>query len=103
MPLADRFAEYVGELHELSDSHRLPHGNPEDFSRFMQVLQSSPAFTADFGCVMRSIVLREHFRASENELLTLVTVASAGTEPDGSAPEFAPLIQELRGILHRAL
>jgi hypothetical protein len=103
MPLADRFSEYVAELHELNDSHRLPHGKPEDLSRLMKAFQKSQSFAADFGCVMRSIVLREHFRASETELLTLVVVAWAGAELDDSTPQFSRLIQELRGILQKAL
>jgi hypothetical protein len=103
MLVADRFAGYVAELHELSDSHRLPHGKPEDLVRLLEAFQNSQIFAADFGCVMRSIVLREHFKASESELLTLVAVAWAGAEPDDSTPQLLYVIQELRGILHKSL
>jgi hypothetical protein len=103
MPVADRFTEYVAELHELSDSHRLPHGNPEDLVRLLEAFQNSQIFATDFGCVMRSIVLREHFKASETELLTLVAVAWAGKEPDESTPQLSYVIQEVRGILHKSL
>jgi outer membrane biosynthesis protein TonB len=103
MPLADRFAEYVAELHEISDSHRLPHGHPEDLSRLLEALQSSPDFAADFGSLMRSIVLREHFRPSEKDLVTLVAVAWAGAEPDDSSPQLSHLVQELRAILTKLL
>lgn len=103
MPLADRFAEYVAELHEVCDRHRLRHGKPEDLSRLLEAFKDSESFATDFGCVMRSIVLRESFRASETELLTLVAVAWAGTVPDDSTPRFSQLIQELRGILSRVL
>ena len=103
MAVADRFTEYVAELHELSDSHRLPHGNPEDLVRLLEAFQNSQIFATDFGCAMRSIVLREHFKASETELLTLVAVAWAGKEPDESTPQLSYVIQEVRGILHKSL
>jgi hypothetical protein len=103
MPLADRFAEYVAELHEMSDSHRLPHGHPEDLPLHLEAFRNSQNFSADFGCVMRSIVLREHFRPSETELSTLVAAAWAGAEPDDSSPQGSHLIRELRGILARVL
>jgi hypothetical protein len=103
MSVADRFAEYVAELHELGDSHRLPYGKPKDLVRLVEAFQNSEIFAVDFGCVMRSIVLREHFKASESELLTLVAVAWAGVEPDNSTPQLLEVIQELRGILHKSL
>jgi hypothetical protein len=103
MSVTDRFAEYVAELHELSDSHRLPHGKPKDLVRLLEAFRSSETFATDFGCVMRSIVLREHFKASETELLTLVAVAWAGAEPDNSNPQLSQVIQGLRVILHKSL
>ena len=103
MSVAERFAEYVAELHELSDSHRLPHGKPKDLVRLLEAFQNSPIFATDFGCAMRSIVLREHFKASETELLTLVAVAWAGAEPDESTPQLLQVIRELRVILHKSL
>jgi hypothetical protein len=103
MPLADRFPEYVGELHELSDSYRLPHGKAEDLPRLLEAFHTRQDFATDFGCVMHSIVLRENFHASETELLTLIAVACAGEEPDETTPQFSDVIEELRGILQRSL
>jgi hypothetical protein len=103
MPLADRFAQYVSELHELSDNHRISHGKPEDLSRLVEAVQKSKNFAEEFGSVMRSIAIREQFRLSESEYLTLVAAAWTGTAPDESAPQFSDLFHELGGILHKAL
>ncbi len=103
MPLVDRFSEYVAELHELSNTHQLPHGHPEDLVQLLEAFQKSPNFTEEFGCMMRSIALRENFRPSETELLTLVAVAWAGAEPDVSTPQFLHLLEELRTVLQKAL
>ncbi len=103
MSVADRFAEYIAELHELSDSHRLPHGEPKDLPRLLEAFKSSEIFAIDFGCAIRSIAIREHFNASETELLTLVAIAWAGTQPDTSTSQLSQDIQELRGILHKSL
>jgi hypothetical protein len=103
MPLADRFAEYVSELHEISDSYRIRHGNAGDLLRLLEALRNSPDFAEDFGREMRSIVLREHFRPSETDLVTLVAVAWAGAEPDESTPQFSDLIHELRGVLTKVM
>src|ERR1700710_504403 len=94
----DRFAEYISELHEFSGSHRIPFGQPGDIAGLLRGLRSSSAFASEFGSMIRSIVLRERFQASEFELMTVVAVAW-GDVPNGDlSNQLPPSIEELRGI-----
>ena len=92
----DRFAGYIQELREFSDTHRVGWGKPEDLSQLSEALRSSQGFATDFGSMIRSVVFREHLRASESDLLMLVTIAWGGEISDDSMPQLPSVIQELR-------
>lgn len=96
---SDRFAEYVADLREFSGTHRVPCGKPEDLTGLVEALRSSPAFAMDFGSMMRSIVLNEHFQASESELITLVAIAWGGPIADDSTDHVPRAMKDLGRIL----
>jgi hypothetical protein len=99
----DRFAEYIQELREFSDTQRHPWGKPEDLLQLSEALQNSEAFATDFCSLIRSIVFRERCQVSESQLLTLVVVAWGGENADVSADvskdKLSSLIQKLQSIL----
>jgi hypothetical protein len=100
---ADRFAEYIIELHELSGTHGIPCGKSEDLVRLVEALRNSEAFATDFRSMIRSIVFREDCHASESQLLTLVLIAWGGVKADGPILQLPSVIREVRSILHEIL
>ncbi len=99
----DRFAEYIAELREFSGTHRVPCGKPEDLAQLLEALRSSQTFAMDFGSMIRSIVLNEHFQASDSELLTLVAIAWGGAQADDSIDHSPSLFKELEKNLQEVL
>lgn len=103
---ADRFAEYVAELRAFSGTYRVACGAPEDLAPLVRALRKSQTFALDFGSMLRSIVLNEHFQASDAELLILVAVAWGGATADDSMDQLPPIFQDLgkiiQDVLHRS-
>ena len=99
----DRIAEYITELQEFSRSHGIPFGQPDDVVRLVTELRSSKVFASEFGSMIRSIALREGFKASEFELLTVVAAAWGGVLKDDLSNEPPPGIKELRSVIQDLL
>lgn len=99
----ERIAEYITELQDFSRSHGIPFGQPEDVARLVTELRSSKVFASEFGSMIRSIALREGFKASEFELLTVVTVAWGGVLKDDLSNEPPSGIKELRSVIQDLL
>ena len=99
----DRFEEYVGELHEFSAAHRIPCGKPEDLKRLLGTVLQSPDFASEFGSMVRSIVLREHFEISHADLLNVIVIAWAGV-PAANPPDGLPVVvEDLRVVVEELL
>jgi hypothetical protein len=96
---SDRFAEYVAELRAFSRTHRVACGQPEDLVTLLEALKTSRSFAADFGSMLRAIVLTEHFQASDAELLILVAVAWGGATSDESMEQMPTVFQRLGTII----
>ncbi len=99
----EQFAGYIKELQECSATNRVPFGHPADLKQLLDTLKSSTSFAADFGSMIRSIVLREHFQVPESELLTLVAVAWGGEHAEDLTGDLAGQLAELRSMLQELL
>lgn len=99
----DRLEEYVGELHEFSATHRIPCGQPENLKQLLSTLLASPDFAAEFGSMVRSIVLREHFQISHSDLLHVIVVAWGGIPTDTPPDGLPVLVEDLRVVVEELL
>lgn len=97
--LADRYGQYIGELHVFLGSCDVAFGSPADILPFATRL-AEPGYLRDgIRAMIRAVIYREQESISHLELLELILLAVGGPEIEPDAPE----LQQAERILSRVI
>jgi TonB family protein len=78
--IVERFGEYIENFQNVFSSHNIGFGTPEDFPAFARNLKSNQALQEDLSRLVKSLMERESGKVSLRIVLTIIAVASGGSE-----------------------